>query len=81
MGMVSSLIGANALPVDGKLIFLKGKSNADLGPPKPVCLPATVVEPKTVAVMMVDQFSNNITFKGSGYSYPLLARNAVSTTG
>ena len=79
--MGSSLIGGNASPVDGKLIFLQGDSNADLGLPQPVCLPDTGVEPKTAAVMTVAQFSTSITSKGSGYLYPLLARNAVNTTG
>ena len=81
MGMVSSPIGANASPFDGKLIFLQGDGNADLGPPQTVCLPAIVVEPKTVSVMTVYQFSKIITSKGAGYSYPLLALNAVNTSG
>ena len=81
MVMGSSLIGANASPVDGKLVFLQGNGNTDLGPPQPVCLPATVVEPNMVAVMTVTQLSTSITSKGSGYSYPLLARNAVNMTG
>ena len=81
MGMGYIPIGANASPVDGKLIFLQVKGNADLGPPQPVCLTATVIEPKTVAVMMVAQFSTSINSKVEGYSYPLLARNAVNMSG
>ena len=46
-----------------------------------MCLPATVVEPKTVEVMTVTQFSTIINSKGAIYSYPLLARNAVSMSG
>ena len=81
MGMGSIPIGANASPVGVKLRFLQGEGNADLGLPKPVCLPATLVEPKTVAVMTVAQFSTSITSKGAGYLYPLLTRNAVNTSG
>ena len=36
MGMGLSPIGANASPVDGKLIFLQGGGNTDLGLPQPV---------------------------------------------
>ena len=79
--MGSRPIGANTSPVDGKFIFLQGNSNADLVLPQRVCLPDTVVEPKTVAVMTVAQLSTIITSKGAGYSYPLLARNAVNTSG
>ena len=71
MVMGFSPIGANASPVDGKLIFLQGDGNVDLGPPQPVCLPATVVEPKVVAVMKVAQFFTSITSKVSGHPYPL----------
>ena len=67
MGMGSSPIGANASPVDGKLIFLQGEGNANLGPTQPVFLPDTVVEPNTVAVMTVDKLSTIITSKVSGY--------------
>ena len=73
MGMGSSLIGATASLVDGKILFLQGDGNVDLGTPQPECLPATVVEPKTVAVMTVAQFSTSITSKGAGCLYPLLA--------
>ena len=79
--MGSIPIGADASPVDGKLLFLQGDGNADLGPPQLMCLPDTVVETKTVAVMTVAQLSTRITYKGAGYPYPLLARNAVNTTG
>ena len=79
--MGSIPIGENASPVDGKLLFLQGDGNTDLGPPQPVCLPATVVEPKTLAVMTVNQLSTSITSKVSGHSYPLLSQNAVNTSG
>ena len=81
MRMGSSHIGENESPVHVKLIFFQGNGNTVLGQPQPVCLPATVVEPKTVTVMTVDQFSASINYKGAGYSYPLLAQNAVNTTG
>ena len=81
MGMGSIPIGADASPVDGKLLFLQGDGNADLGPPQLMCLPDTVVETKTVAVMTVAQLSTRITYKGAGYPYPLLARNAVNMPG
>ena len=81
MGMGSIPIGVNTSPVYAKLISLQGNGNTHLGPPQPVCLTATLVEPKTVEVMTVAQFSTRITSKRSGYSYPLLARNAVKTSG
>ena len=81
MGMVSSPIGENASPVDGEPIFLQGDSNADLSPPQTVYLPDTVFEPNTVVVMTVAQLSTRITSKVAGRSYPLLARNAVNTSG
>ena len=74
-------IGENVSPVDGKLLFFQGNSNADLGPPHPVCLPATVVELNMAVVMTVAQFSTRIISKGAGYLYPLLTRNAVNTSG
>ena len=46
-----------------------------------MCLPYTVVEPKTVSVMTVAQLSTSITPRGARYSYPLLALNAVNTSG
>ena len=79
--MVSSPIGENASPVDGEPIFLQGDSNADLSPPQTVYLPDTVFEPNTVVVMTVAQLSTRITSKVAGRSYPLLARNAVNTSG
>ena len=81
MGMGSSPIGANASPVDGKRIFLQGGSNADLGPPQPVFLPDNVVKLNAVAVITVAQFFTSITSKVAGYSYPLLAPNALNTSG
>ena len=81
MGMGSSPIGENASPVDGKLLFLQGDGNTDLCPPQPVCRTATVVEPNTLAVTTVSQFSTIIDSKGAGYSYPILARNEVNRTG
>ena len=80
MGKRSRPIGANASPVDGKILFFQGDGNADLGPPQPLCLPATMFEPKTVALMTVSQLSTSITSKGARYSHPLLAQNAVNTT-
>ena len=73
MGIGSSPIGENASPVDGKLLFLQGSGNTDLGPPQLVCLPATVVELNMAVVMTVAQFSTRIISKGAGYLYPLLA--------
>ena len=81
MGMGSIPIGANTSPVDSKLIFFQGDGNMDLGPPQGVCLPDTMFEPKMAAVMTVAQLSTIITSKGAGYSYPLLARNAVNMSG
>ena len=81
MRMGSSPIGENASPVHVKIIFLQGNGNVDLGLPQPVCLPGTRVEPDTVSLMTVTKFSTSITLRGAGYSYPLLAQNAVNTTG
>ena len=81
MGMGSIPIGVNTSPVYAKLISLQGNGNTHLVPSQPVCLPDTVVEPKTVAVMTVAQLSTSIISKGAGYSYPLLAQNAVNMPG
>ena len=80
MGMGSSPVGANASPVDRKLLFLQGDGNADLVSPQLVSLPDTVFEPKTVAVMTLAQLSMSITSRVSGYSCPLLAQNPVNMT-
>ena len=73
-------IGATASPVDGKLLFLQGGVNNDIGTPQPVCLPATMVEKQTVVMMTKNQFSTALTPKGVGYTYPLLNRIAATTT-
>ena len=80
MGVGSSPIGAMASPVDGKLLFLQGEGNLEIGPPQPLCLPSTMVDTQTVATMTEEQFSTALTAKGAGYTYPLLSRNAVTTT-
>ena len=51
IGVGSSPIGAMASPVDGKLLLLQGDGNLDIGPPQPICLPATMVEAQQVATM------------------------------
>ena len=80
IGFGSSPIGATASPVDGKLLFLQGYGNNDIGPPQPIFLPSTMVEKETVATMTENQFSTALTTKGVGYTYPLLNRIAVTTT-
>ena len=49
-------------------------------PPQPLCLPSTMVDTQTVAAMTKEQFSTTLMAKGTGYMYPLLPQNAVTTT-
>ena len=79
-GVGSSPIGANASATDGKLLLLQGDGDAECGPPSPLCITKAATETQIVAAMTHEQFSATITGKGSGFSYPLLARNAVSNT-
>ena len=76
----SSPIGATVSPVDGKLLLLQEDGNADIGPPQPICLPATMVEEQMVAMMTETQFLTALTTKGVGYTYPLLNWIVVTTT-
>ena len=50
-GMGSSPIETIPSSIDGKLLFLQGDGNADLGPPQPVCFPASTIEEHDVAMM------------------------------
>ena len=59
----SSPIGATASAIDGKLLFLQGDGNADIGPLQPICLPATMVVEQQVATMTAHQFSVALTGK------------------
>ena len=79
-GVGSSPIGATASATDGKLLLLQGDGDAECGPPSPLCITKAATETQIVAAMTHEQFSATITGKGSGFSYPLLARNAVSNT-
>ena len=72
IGFGSSPIGTTASPVDGKLLFLQGDGNNDIGPPQLICLPATMVEKQTVVMMTENQFLAALTTKGVGYTYPIL---------
>ena len=80
MGVGSSPIGSMASPVEGKLLFLQGEGNLEFGPPQPLFLPSTMVDKQKVTTMTEEQFSTTLTTKGTGYTYPLLARIAVTTT-
>ena len=80
MGFGTSPIGLAVSPVDGKLLFLHGDGNNEVGPPQVLCLPSTMTEKNQVATMTDIQFSTQLTSKGSGYTYPLLPRAAVTTT-
>ena len=73
MGVGSSPIGSMASPVDGKLLFLQGEGNLELGPPQPLFLPSTMVDKQKIATMTEEQFSTTLTTKGTGYTYPLLS--------
>ena len=78
--MGSSPIGATQKLVDGQLLFLQGDRNADTGTPKSACFLPSLIAVKTVSVMSEAQFSSTLMSKGAGYSYPLVAKNAFSTT-
>lgn len=78
-GMGSSPIGTST-PTDGKLLVLQGDGDQECGPPQPLCLDTEVLDKNTVAAMTETQFSTALTTKGPSYSYPLVARNAVTTS-
>ena len=80
VGVGSSPIGSNPTQVDKKLVFLHGDGNQKFRPPQPLCLPSSMVEMKTVAVMTEARFSATITAKGAAYTYPLLAKSNVTNT-
>ena len=75
VGVGTSPIGETPTQVDGKLLFLHGDGNQEFGPPQPLCLPESMAEKKTMAVMTEVQFYNTITSKGATYTYPLLAKS------
>ena len=62
---VGDPIGATPTQVHEKLLFLHGDGNQEFGPPQPLCLPASMAEKKTMAVMTEAQFSTTITSKGA----------------
>ena len=78
--MGSIPIGATQKLVDGKLLFLQGDGNADIGPPQSLCFSPSLIAVKTVSVISESEFSSTLMSKWAGYSYPLVAKNAVSTT-
>ena len=45
-----------------------------------MCFPPSLIAVKTVSVMSEAQFPSTLMSKGTGYSYLLVAKNAVSTT-
>ena len=78
-GMGSSPIGTNS-DIDGNYLFLSGDAGNELGSPLPVIIPTPMHLPETVFTMTHNQFSAAFTTKGVRYTYPLLQRNAVTTT-
>ena len=80
VGVGPSTIGATPTKADVKCLFLHGDGNQEFGPPQPLCLPAYMVEKKTMAVMTEAQFSTTITSKGATYTYPLLDKSNVTNS-
>ncbi len=68
MGVGSSPVGAISSLVDGKLLFLQGEGNLEIGPPQPLCLPSTMVDTQTVVTITEEQFLTALTAKGAGYT-------------
>ena len=79
-GMGSSPIGATPSAIDGKLLFLHGDGNADLGPPVVMTLPSTLVDLQTVTALTEAQFCDTLTAKGENFTHPLLPRTQVTST-
>ena len=73
IGVGSSGIGAVS-PIDGKLLFLHGDGNADIGAPTPVILPADVLDVVDTLCTTQEQFDANILANGPGYAWPLTQR-------
>ena len=80
VGVGSSPIGATLKQVDGKSLFLHGDDNQEFGPPQQLCIPSSMVERKTVSVIIEAKFTATITAKGAVYTYPLLAKYNVTNT-
>jgi hypothetical protein len=73
IGVGSSGIGAVS-PIDGKLLFLHGDGNPDIGPPTPVTLPTDVLDIVDTLCMTAEQFDTNLTAGGAAYAWPLTPR-------
>ena len=79
-GFGTTPIGAETAPTDGQLLLLHGEGDADIGPPLPLCLPASTVKTERVATMTNEQVAELLQRAGARYSYPLLQRRRVVTS-
>jgi hypothetical protein len=80
MGVGASGIGAIS-PIDGKLLFLHGDGNNEIGPPSPLVLPAAIVEKQDTICMTHAQFTDNLTTNGADFTWPLTARRYAHENG
>ena len=72
-GVGASGIGANS-SIDGRLLFLQGDGNNDIGAPSPLTLPPTVLDTNTTICMTREQFDSTLATQGATYSWPLTTR-------
>jgi hypothetical protein len=80
MGVGASGIGAIS-PIDGKLLFLHGDGNKDIGPPSPLVLPSSLTERHDTICMTHAQFTTNLETGGAEFSWPLTARRFAHENG
>jgi hypothetical protein len=79
-GFGSRTIGQAHSSITSKFVMLNGEGGNDLGYPNVLTLPRDIITPNDIATMTIQQFSTKLTSKGQNYTYPLLARNKVTTT-
>jgi hypothetical protein len=65
---------------DDQLLLLQGDGGGDLGTPRPLTLPKTVLNRAEIASMTEAQFTAALTTQGNNFTYPLVARLHINTT-
>ena len=75
----ASGIGQTA-DTDNQVLLLQGDGGGDLGTPRPLTLPLTVLNSTDVATMTEEQFKTSLTTKGPIFTYPLVARANITTS-
>ena len=68
------------LDTDDHLLLLQGDGGGDLGTPRPLTLPLTVLDKTDIATMTEAQFKTALTTQGANFTYPLVARAHITQT-